>query len=292
MSDPPSATGLLLAGPHNARLGPAMHAFNLPAEPDVCVGSTPGCEAACYAEAFLFRLQQGRHRRNLERSRSSQFPGAMISEIRRGLVRVVRVHTSGDFYDDAYARKWAEVARACPGTAFFGDSRGWRRPEILAGLAELARMPNMSLWFNTDRDSGQAHRSRASAGPTCWAPTRPRPACPPTPTWSSASRGPAGPAIPTNTTGRRSGSTACWSAPRSRASSARSRSPAPPAASAWPIAGLGPRPDDGPASSGRCRPISPPARRGGGLYPEGAAARPGGCAPSTELASCRSRCAT
>jgi len=154
MSDPPVETGRLLAGPHNARLGPAIHAFNLPAEPDVCVGSTPACEATCYAKGFLFRIQGRRHRRNHERSLLPRFAATMIAEIRRGLVRVVRIHASGDFYDADYARKWAEVARACPGTAFFAYTRSWRRPEILAGLVGLAGLPNVSLWFSTDRDSG------------------------------------------------------------------------------------------------------------------------------------------
>jgi hypothetical protein len=85
-------------GPLNTRLGPAIHAFNLPAQPDVCTGATPACSAACYAKGFLFRIQLARHRRNLEGSRDDRFARGMIGEIRRGLVRVVRVHTSGDFH--------------------------------------------------------------------------------------------------------------------------------------------------------------------------------------------------
>ena len=79
----------------------------------------------------------------------------MIAEIRRGMVRVVRVHTSGDFYDAGYVRKWAEVARACPGTAFFAYTRSWRREEVLAELIGLARLPNVFLWFSEDRDTGR-----------------------------------------------------------------------------------------------------------------------------------------
>jgi hypothetical protein len=155
LSDPPSDQGRLLAGPYNARLGPAIHAFNLPAEPDLCIGASPACEAACYAKAFLFRIQLGRHRRNHERSLEAGFSGALIAEVRRGLVRVVRVHASGDFYDADYARKWAEVARACPGTAFFAYTRSWRCEEVLAELIGLARLPNVHLWFSEDRDTGR-----------------------------------------------------------------------------------------------------------------------------------------
>ena len=156
MRSPTPAPGRLLAGPHNARLGPAIHTFNLPAEPDICLGSSPACAAACYAKEFLFRIQRGRHRRNYERSLDERFPGAVIAEIRRGLVRTVRVHTSGDFYAPAYVRKWAAVVRACPGTAFFAYTRSWRQVEVLAELIVLARLPNVSLWFSEDRDTGRS----------------------------------------------------------------------------------------------------------------------------------------
>jgi hypothetical protein len=155
VSHPPSDPDRLLAGPHNARLGPAIHAFNLPAEPGICIGASPACEDACYAKTFLFQLQHGRHRRNYERSLKADFPGAMIAEIRRGMVRVVRIHTSGDFYDASYVGKWAEVARASPGTALFAYTRGWRREDVLAELIGLARLPNVSLWFSEDRDTGR-----------------------------------------------------------------------------------------------------------------------------------------
>ncbi len=155
MNTTPEVNGSLLAGPHNARLGPTIHAFNLPSTPDVCVGATPTCSAACYAKSFLFRIQSGRHRRNRERSERDDFVGSMIAEIRRGMVRVVRVHTSGDFYDPEYTRKWARIARACPGTTFFAYTRSWRQMAILPSLIDLGRLPNVSLWFSSDRDSGR-----------------------------------------------------------------------------------------------------------------------------------------
>ncbi len=139
----PPAPDRLLSGPHNSRLGPANHAFNFPAEPDVCIGPTPTCSDACYAKGFLFRIQRARHRRNHERSRGDRFARAMIGEIRCGRVRVVRVHASGDFDDVGYARRWAAVAQACPGTAIFAYTRSWRSEEVLAELIGLARLPNV-----------------------------------------------------------------------------------------------------------------------------------------------------
>ena len=65
------------------------------------------------------------------------------------------VHVSGDFYDAGYVAKWARIARASPHTAFFAYTRSWRRGEVLAALAELARLPNLRLWFSEDRDTGR-----------------------------------------------------------------------------------------------------------------------------------------
>jgi hypothetical protein len=138
-----------------------IHAFNLPAEPRVCAGASPLCASVCYAKAFLFRIQRGRHRYNYERSLEARFPEAMSAEIRRGPIRVVRIHTSGDFYHAEYVRKWAAVARACPGTTFFAYTRSWRRAEIMDELVGLARLPNVHLWFSEDRETG---RSPAALG--------------------------------------------------------------------------------------------------------------------------------
>jgi hypothetical protein len=154
MSPAPPDRENLLAGPHNARLGTAIHAFNIPAEPHLCLGSTQVCEAACYAKAFLFALQRERHRRNYQRSLQADFPNLMIAEIRRGMIGVIRIHTSGDFYEANYVRRWTEVARACPGTKFFAYTRSWRHAEVLAELIELARQPNVHLWFSQDRETG------------------------------------------------------------------------------------------------------------------------------------------
>ena len=67
----------------------------------------------------------------------------------------MRIHVSGDFYDAGYVAKWARIARASPHTAFFAYTRSWRRGEVLAALAELARLPNLRLWFSEDRDTGR-----------------------------------------------------------------------------------------------------------------------------------------
>ena len=128
----------LLAPPQNVRLGPLIHAFNIPAQPEVCVGASAFCEAVCYARRFLFQIQHTRHQEHLERTRRQDFMSSMITEIRNQAVQVLRIHVSGDFYDESYVRSWIWIITKCPQTTFFAYTRSWRDPAILSALAELA----------------------------------------------------------------------------------------------------------------------------------------------------------
>ena len=70
-------------------------------------------------------------------------------------VRVVRIHTGGEFYSAEYAAKWLEVVRRRPKVRFYAYTRAWRVPAIRAVLDELAREPNCRLWYSCDRDTGR-----------------------------------------------------------------------------------------------------------------------------------------
>src|SRR5262249_17793018 len=69
-------------------------------------------------------------------------------------VRVVRIHTGGDFLSAAYARKWLTVMRKAPAVRFYFYTRSWRVPAILKVLEAMGRRPNVRAWFSCDRDTG------------------------------------------------------------------------------------------------------------------------------------------
>lgn len=150
----------LLSAPSNEKLGASIASFSLPAIAS-CPGATGACKKVCYALQghFRFRALIERQHRCWERSRRPDFVAAMVHEIRRCDYRRVRVHAAGDFYEAAYTRKWAEIARRSPEATFFAYTRSWSRPEILMALRELAAVPNFHLWFSEDRDTaGRAPR--------------------------------------------------------------------------------------------------------------------------------------
>lgn len=144
--------------PGNKKLGGRLiWGFGLPSGAGgTCPGSTPACRAHCYAA----RLEGYRpaaaalYRSNLAAARRRGFARRVRAFLVAHRVRVVRVHTGGDFFSARYARKWFEVARRSPRVRFFAYTRSWRVPAIRGAVDELAGLPNFRLWYSCDRDSG------------------------------------------------------------------------------------------------------------------------------------------
>lgn len=65
-----------------------------------------------------------------------------------------RWHSSGDVYSAEYGAKMLHVMRSLPRVTFWLYSRSFRSPEILPVLAAMALLPNCSVWFSLDRDTG------------------------------------------------------------------------------------------------------------------------------------------
>src|SRR5262245_39156942 len=112
---------MLTAG--NRKLGGTMiWGFALPSGlPEVCVGLTPTCRKHCYAVRFQGYRQAARakYQRNWELSQLPDFAQRMRYFILIQDVKVVRIHTGGEFYSTEYAKKWLRIARVLPQVRFF-----------------------------------------------------------------------------------------------------------------------------------------------------------------------------
>lgn len=146
-----------LLAPGNSKLGLGVFSFTMPAIA-TCPGRSGRCSRLCYADRGLYQMPSNRrsHLDSYTLSQRDDFPAAMTRAVRRAYAQVVRVHTGGDFYDAAYARKWHAIAAACPATTFYAYTRSWRVAEILPALRELAMLPNFQLWFSEDRETGDS----------------------------------------------------------------------------------------------------------------------------------------
>jgi hypothetical protein len=123
---------------------------------DACPGRTPCCAVACYAlrNHFLFRAVQERLEWNWSQAQMPGFVDRMVDEVYRKGCIVVRVHVAGDFATPGYTRKWVEIVTRSPQTTFFAYTRSWRVAKIEPYLRELAALPNLRLWYSTDRQTG------------------------------------------------------------------------------------------------------------------------------------------
>lgn len=123
---------------------------------DVCPGMSDTCRTHCYAVA-LERYRPtalARYRRNLLASRRRDFARQVVAFLVAHRVRVVRIHTGGDFYSAEYARKWLRVIRQSPHVRFYFYSRSWQIPAIKVVIDRMAAQPNCAAWFSCDRDTG------------------------------------------------------------------------------------------------------------------------------------------
>ena len=144
--------------PGNKKLGGhRIWGFGLPSgTAAVCVGMTPTCRAHCYAvrtERYR-RTAARRYERNLARSRRSDFVRRVWAFLVAHCVRVVRIHTGGEFYSAGYAEQWLRVARRAGRVQFFTYTRAWRVPAVKAAVDALAELPNCRVWYSADRDTG------------------------------------------------------------------------------------------------------------------------------------------
>ncbi len=62
----------------------------------------------------------------------------------------VRIHSSGDFYSDAYIRFWLRIARSALDATFWGYTRSWVVKTLLDPLENLRKQSNVELFASWD----------------------------------------------------------------------------------------------------------------------------------------------
>ena len=141
---------LLIKG--NTKMGPEVYLFNLP--PLLTCHPTPWCRVNCYALKGNFRFPSVKQSAE-ERYRISQLPNfveMMVQEIQQRQVRLVRLHSSGDFYDPAYVQKWIDIAKRCPNTRFRTTTK---RRDLIERIRQLNKLPNFIVRESLDCTSSQ-----------------------------------------------------------------------------------------------------------------------------------------
>lgn len=84
------------------------------------------CAAVCYARqgAYTWPSTINAREFNLEMARRKDFADLAIDDLgRMRKVKTVRVHDSGDFFNQTYVDAWAKIARAFPGILFYAYTK-------------------------------------------------------------------------------------------------------------------------------------------------------------------------
>jgi len=109
----------------NRKLPTTMGIFNLPAV-KTCPGSTPECRKWCYARKAerMYPQVLPFREKNFKISLLDAFENNIITELsKKRKVNTVRVHESGDFYNQAYLDKWIEIAKKTPNIMFYAYTK-------------------------------------------------------------------------------------------------------------------------------------------------------------------------
>lgn len=112
----------------NKKLPSDTMIFNIPARV-TCPGRTEFCAVSCYAlkAERLYKAVLPARQSNFEASRLPTFAADMVERVNgvKHKIKRIRVHESGDFYNQAYLDAWYIVARAFPGIRFYAYTKSF-----------------------------------------------------------------------------------------------------------------------------------------------------------------------
>lgn len=103
----------------NRKLNSGILIWNLPR------GKTCPCAGEC--KDYCYEIKTERiyknvlpcREKNLKFSRKAEFVKEIVAYLKKRKEKVVRIHSSGDFYSKEYFKKWREIARMCKEKIFF-----------------------------------------------------------------------------------------------------------------------------------------------------------------------------
>jgi len=111
-----------------------------------------GCGKYCYARRLerLRPVMVAKYKWNFVQSKRQDFVSEMCMELKY-VGDVVRIHSSGDFYSQAYLNKWITIARFNPHKTFFSYTKR-------LGLDFSGRPNNFKVILSDDKELFDSHK--------------------------------------------------------------------------------------------------------------------------------------
>ncbi len=102
-----------------------IYKFSLPVR-KTCIGASD-CLDYCYAKKGYYKIFESKvnsvRERNYKFSKSIIFVNAIIHEIKRRKLKIIRIHDSGDFYSQEYLDNWFMIANTLPEVRFYAYTK-------------------------------------------------------------------------------------------------------------------------------------------------------------------------
>ncbi|MFZ4411484.1 MAG: GP88 family protein [Bacteroidales bacterium] len=85
------------------------------------------CIANCYARqgTYVFKGVKAKYERNLESTQNDDFVLDMIIDIIESKAQIIRIHSSGDFYNREYIAKWLYIIESLPHVTFYAYTKSF-----------------------------------------------------------------------------------------------------------------------------------------------------------------------
>lgn len=158
----PDTRGVVMSrfGRGNMKIGPGVYtysrlpgsdkrialgmAFQVGATTGTCPGSSPECEAICYARR---PVEEAGTVLDMWKDNSIREDVPELPED----AKLVRLHVSGDFDSVDYIHEWFMRMLERPDVTMWAYTRSWRVPELLDALEDLRGLPNVQLFASMDQ---------------------------------------------------------------------------------------------------------------------------------------------
>lgn len=112
-----------------------------------CPGATELCKKVCYAKAtedFRKEKTTNARDRHTAAAKEDDFQDRMKDEL-KGVRNYMRIHESGDFFNQKYLDDWVAVIKANPQITFWAYTKSWQ-----LDFSEALKLPNLYLRYSVD----------------------------------------------------------------------------------------------------------------------------------------------
>lgn len=142
----------------NHKLPKTIGIFNLPRR-STCPGATQWCKQMCYAQKAerMYKQVLPYRQMNYKLSRSKDFVAMVNDELKHSKLKYVRIHESGDFYNQEYLDKWTSIVKANPQVSFTFYTKSFH----LLDFSKIKRCKNVIAFASLDPTSTKLQKQKA-----------------------------------------------------------------------------------------------------------------------------------